>query len=89
MIGTFVGSIAGSLLPGMDEFSRKVFTNLGTKGIESLSVRVEENLSSLDKQSINHDLQTAFRDALREALFDLGGRLVFRRCPYLESRHSD
>lgn len=86
VIGTFVGSIAGSLLPGMDEFSRKVFTNLGTKGIESLSVRVEENLSSLDKQSINHDLQTAFRDALREALFDLGGPLSFPEMPVFKNR---
>ena len=73
MVGTFLGSMAGSLLPGIDEFAKRVFTNLGSKGIESLSLSVEERLSDRDRQQINHDLQTAFRDALREAIFDVGG----------------
>jgi WD40 repeat protein len=36
-----------------------------------------ERLDPIEKRHINHDLQTTFRDALREAIYDLGGERCF------------
>jgi WD40 repeat protein len=36
-----------------------------------------ERLDPIEKRHINHDLQTTLRDALREAIYDLGGERCF------------
>jgi len=36
-----------------------------------------ERLDPIEKRHINHDLQTSLRDALREAIYDLGGERCF------------
>lgn len=77
ILGTFLGSLTGTLIPGVDEFVKKVVSNLGAKGIEALSTKVNARLTPTQKTMINHDLQTAFRDSLIEAFYDLGGAECF------------
>jgi predicted ATPase/Tfp pilus assembly protein PilF len=74
--GAITGSIAGkliALIPGLDELISGVAGNVATDILKSYWQR--RNLD--DVMQINHDLQTAFRDAVREGLYDLGGDLCF------------
>ena len=73
IIGTFLGSLVATILPGQLDFTSQVFSNLGRMSVESLRKKIDNKLLPQDKRRINHDLQTAFRDAIREALYDIGG----------------
>lgn len=74
--GAITGSIIGkliSLLPGLDDIISGVAGNLVTDTLKSYWSRPHTE----DATQINHDLQTAFRDSVREGLYDIGGKLCF------------
>jgi WD40 repeat protein len=77
IIGAFLGSIIASVLPGSHDFTNQVFANLSRMSIDTMRQRLEKQLSPSERQRVNHDLQIALRDALKEALYDLGGSECF------------
>ena len=81
MVGSMLGGLLSTVLPGGSALVESMIKALTTKGIESASKQIVDRLQPEEKQLINHDLQTAFRDALREALFDIGGRECFPDLP--------
>lgn len=78
--GALVGGIAGAVidaaLPWGDDVVKNAVANL-------LATRVERVASKWAKGSqtatVNHDLQRAFQDAVREALADIGGPTCFSK----------
>ena len=80
-VGALVGNLAGGLLQTFLPGAAGVSTLLGAivgKTLEKGSEAVIKQWSPAEKQQINHDLQTAFRDALIEAINDIGGGSCFR-----------
>lgn len=86
MIGTFLGGIVASFLPGTQDFSNQVFSSLGRISIDTLQKKLDKQLAPREKQRVNHDLQTAFRDAVQEALYDIGGVECFPKLATLAPR---
>jgi WD40 repeat protein len=72
VIGSLVGGLLTAVLPGGASIVTDIVKGLATRGIINVSDKVVKRLSPHEKAQINHDLQTAFRDAFREALYDLG-----------------
>ena len=77
LAGTLVGGLLTAVLPGGSALVETLARELAKKGVELASTHLTDRLTPQEKQTINHDLQTAFRDALREALFDVGGKQCF------------
>ena len=77
--GALVGGLLPVILPGPREVATSVLSGLTTGAIQKTGQILVERLVPDEKQQINHDLQTAFRGALREALHDLGGERCFPR----------
>ncbi len=81
----FLGTIAATLNTtlkgtvgiGIEDLIANAGGNLLSDGIQKGLQKAVENLGSDDTQRINHDLQQAFREAIYEALYDLGGRGCF------------
>ncbi len=65
------GYVLTNLLPDM---GMNIIANLGAEGVETFVQKVWQRRSD---QSVNHDLQRAFRAALILALHDSGGRATF------------
>ncbi len=77
LVGTLLGPVLASVLPFGSGLAVAVLARLATDAVEHASTGVTARLTPPEKQRINHDLQGAFRDALREALYDLGGACCF------------
>jgi WD40 repeat protein len=77
VIGNMVGGLLATLLPGTAEVISPIITRLSSSAIEKSSKELAQYITPAEKQHINHDLQTAFRDAFVEALYDLGGPNCF------------
>jgi hypothetical protein len=79
--GTFIGDLAGGLLagvlPGTSLLVGGMIGKVISKAVEESSFALRDRLSEPEQQRINHDLQTAFRDSLAEALYDMGGERCF------------
>lgn len=79
--GALVGSVAGGLvstvLPGASTFFGEALGRMASHAIERSSQALGDHLTAEEKLRINHDLQTAFRDSFKQALYDLGGRRCF------------
>lgn len=86
IIGTFLGSIVASLLPGPNDFTNQVLGNLTRMSIDNLRKNFEQKLTPQEKQRVNHDLQSAFRDAVHEALLDIGGAECFSQIKEIKNR---
>src|SRR6266567_6509149 len=88
--GIFVGHLMGV---GSEELLKKIFPDLpekvagavGDTLIDLVNERFKKTKEALDKlesterRQIGYELQTAFRDALCEALYDVGGEKCFRK----------
>ncbi len=79
IIGSLFGSLLTAVIPGAGSFAGDIAKALATRGIMSAGEKISGRLTPQETQHINHDLQTAFRDAFREALFDIGGVECFPR----------
>jgi WD40 repeat protein len=79
LLGSVAGGLLGTILPGASGFVGDVFGRLATKAIADTGTALAGRLTPAEKQRINHDLQTAFRDAFRQALYDVGGERCFPR----------
>src|SRR3972149_10667842 len=75
--GPLPGGALPTILPGTPAFMGDVIGRFSTKAIELSGTALAERLTSKEKQRINHDLQSAFRDAFTQALYDLGGAPCF------------
>ena len=73
-IGSIGGAVAKSLLPSVVS---DILADLAGSAIQAGAGRLAHMVGDAERQQINHDLQTAFRDALLEALYDLGGQYCF------------
>ncbi|MBN1138757.1 MAG: hypothetical protein JXM73_19390 [Anaerolineae bacterium] len=84
-VGGITGSLIGRLLPGVwpvaadliESFVTTLTGDAVKAGTGAASDEINRRISPAEKQRINHDLQTAFRDAFREALYDIGGAACF------------
>jgi hypothetical protein len=88
--GIFVGHLIGI---GSEELLKEIFPDLPEKVAgavgDTISDLVNEQfkktkealdkLESTERQQIGYELQTAFRDALCEALYDVGGEKCFKK----------
>jgi WD40 repeat protein len=77
VVGDMVGGLLATLLPGTSGIIPTIITRLSSSAIEKSSKELARYLTPAEKQHINHDLQTAFRDAFIEALIELGGPECF------------
>jgi WD40 repeat protein len=77
LIGTLAGGLIASILPGASDFLGKVFSRMASDTLDRTSKNLLGKLDPVEKRRINHDLQIAFRDACREAIYDLGGERCF------------
>ncbi|MDQ5851838.1 MAG: hypothetical protein M3380_07130, partial [Chloroflexota bacterium] len=82
LVGKLAGELLTTILPGAARFVRETFGSaaagtLATKAIEHAQRSLVQRLAPHEQQQINHDLQTAFRDAFQQALYDLGGKQCF------------
>ena len=77
VIGNIVGGLLANLLPGSTEVITPIITRLSSSAIEKSSKGLARYITPAETQQINHDLQSAFRDAFVEALYDLGGPNCF------------
>lgn len=78
--GALTGSLAGGLMtaaPGASDFFGNLFSRTVADSIEKIVRRLLGKLDPSEKKRINHDLQTALRDAFREAIYDMGGERCF------------
>jgi hypothetical protein len=78
ILGSIGGGTAAALLPGI---IGNVVGELAAIAIASGAGQLGHLISEADQQQINHDLQTAFRDAFLEAIHDLGGPYCFPHQP--------
>ncbi|HJW91033.1 MAG TPA: AAA family ATPase, partial [Anaerolineales bacterium] len=77
LIGKVAGGLLATVLPGASGFVGDIVSRLVSRTVERSGSILWDSLTSEDRYRINHDLQTAFRDAFKEALSDLGGRSCF------------
>ena len=79
--GAIISNVAGGLLtvllPGFGGFASAVLGQVAIHALRKGGETLGERLTSAQKVRINHDLQTAFRDSCRAALYDLGGERCF------------
>jgi WD40 repeat protein len=82
-VGGLLGSLAGGILaaasPGLQPFGEKVVAVVATKGLGTIRDAAVEKLTPVQRTHLNSELQDAFRDALNEALIDLGGSVIFQQ----------
>ncbi|HXF60362.1 MAG TPA: hypothetical protein VNK95_02020 [Caldilineaceae bacterium] len=79
-VGGLVGNLAGGLLQNFLPGAAAIGAVLGaivSKTLEKSSDTLASQWNLSERQQINHDLQTAFRDALIEAIYDIGGENCF------------
>lgn len=77
IIGQLAGGLLGASLPGIAAFLSEVSGSMASDAITGFSDKIVERLTPPETQRINHDLQTAFQDAVCEALYDVGGSECF------------
>ena len=78
LLATTAGTVNATLKSIIGVGGADIISNtLGNLVSDGIKNAVSCSLSPQDKQKINHDLQQAFRDAIYEALYDIGGPACF------------
>ena len=78
LLATTAGTVNATLKSIIGVGGADIISNtLGNLVSDGIKDAVSRRLSPQDKQKINHDLQQAFRDAIYEALYDIGGPACF------------
>ena len=77
LIGSLTGGLVSALLPGTSDLFVKVSKRIIPDTLDNSAKALFKRLDPIEKRRINHDLQAALRDALREAIYDLGGERCF------------
>ena len=77
LIGSLTGGLFTAALPGAAAGFDAIFTHIVPDSPENAVEALIERLDAIEKRHINHDLQTALRNALREAIYDMGGERCF------------
>ncbi|WP_129675967.1 ATP-binding protein [Candidatus Chloroploca sp. Khr17] len=71
--GAAVGGLVGATIEGL---TGNILGNLASNGITALAQRVRHQFSPQEQQ-ISRNLQTTFRTAFQNAVYDIGGRETF------------
>ncbi|MBN2146646.1 MAG: hypothetical protein JW726_04620 [Anaerolineales bacterium] len=77
ILGNLAGGLVQSIFPGAADIVKGVFTNLTTEAVQKTGEKLVKKLDPEEKLKINHDLQRAFREAFRQAVYDMGGQACF------------
>ncbi len=77
LIGGFLGGLTGSALPFATDLVKSLSTVAARESLTSVTKKTVNQLPPNEKERLNYDLQTAFRDALIEGLHDIGGAVCF------------
>ncbi|NTV37194.1 MAG: ATP-binding protein, partial [Anaerolineaceae bacterium] len=79
--GGFIGNLSSTILqaviPGMPAILRTFQANILSTLVTDQTRKLIPKLTEKDRRMVNHDLQTAFRDAFIEAVQDIGGEECF------------
>jgi len=86
VVGTLTGGLLATILPGASVFIGDVVNKMTMRAVEDTGKALAGRLAPVEKQRINHDLQTAFRDAFLQAVYDMGGQRCF---PHIWSKPRD
>jgi len=78
LIGGLVGELVVQVLPGAAQVVTSVTTGLIGETIPQLFGALGSDLTAGSSDQINHNLQTAFREACLRGLYDLGGSACFK-----------
>lgn len=80
LIGNLVGGAVQSLLisQGVNKDICTELKALVSSVVQSGGSSLAGRLTPAEKKRVNHDMQTAFRDAFQDALYDVGGAECFR-----------
>jgi len=77
LLGGMVGGLIGGAAPGLASFVESAAGELTNDSLDRLGERVINRFSPPEIEDISDQLQTAFRDALQESFYDLGGIVCF------------
>jgi WD40 repeat protein len=77
VLGGFLGGLTGSALPFVTEVIKSLSSVATRESLITVTKKTISRIPPNEKERLNHDLQTAFRDALMEGLHDIGGPLCF------------
>lgn len=77
ILGAMTGSIVSQFLPSATDVAGNVLGNLGSDGIHKAANHVKQSATRQETDEIRDDLLDAAHEALREALFDIGGSACF------------
>lgn len=77
LVGTLGGSLLSAIVPGASPLLAAGLTRIATRAIDANLTTLQRKITGPERQQINHDLQRSFRDALSEALLDVGGKGCF------------
>lgn len=77
LIGSMTGGLVTALVPRASDLFGTVFNRSIPNTPDNTARALLKRFDPVEKRRINHDLQTALRDALREAIYDLGGERCF------------
>ncbi len=82
--GSLVGTITGQvleqvflLLPTPTDVLTDLFSGYLAGGVAKTPQFIQNNWSSKELETVNHDLQNSLRDAFKRAVIDIGGRECF------------
>ena len=76
-VGNLIGDFFPRIVPEVPQLISDIVSNIASEKLVQAGNDLYDHLNPEEKQYINHDLQTAFRDAFREALYDIGGKPCF------------
>ena len=79
--GTLIGGAAGGLLsaavPQFAVVLGNMIGNISAEAIRSANTHNVDHLNLEEKKQVGNDLQIAFQDAFRQAIYDIGGSECF------------
>lgn len=77
VVGSMVGGILAPFFPGWSDITSDLLGELGADGVKAGARFVWRRLTPEIRQLVHDDLQEAFQDAFREAVYDMGGVICF------------
>ncbi|NTV36285.1 MAG: hypothetical protein HGA53_04970, partial [Anaerolineaceae bacterium] len=79
ILGGFVAGLLATAIPGAADVIGNVVTQITNESLASASQGIIKRLEPSEKHLLNKDLQMAFRQAMVEGLYDIGGPLCFQK----------
>lgn len=77
LIGIAIGGVLEEILPGPKDILGNILGNLGSDGLKQAWQQTITRRTQQAQAQISSDLQQAFRDAVLDGLYDIGGSACF------------